>query len=101
MSKVRLSASVDADLIDAAEEAVADGRAESVSAWVNDALRRQRDHHRRLKALTAFVVSFEELRGVISPEEVEQAVRRARGRAVPIRSAPATKSSAKRRRPSA
>jgi hypothetical protein len=33
-SKERLSASVDADLV-----AVAEGRAESVSAWVNDALR--------------------------------------------------------------
>ena len=37
--KERLSASVDADLIAAAERAVADGRADNVSSWVNDALR--------------------------------------------------------------
>jgi hypothetical protein len=101
MSKVRLSASVDADLLDAAEEAVARGHSESVSAWVNDALRRQRDHHRRLNALAAFVASFEDARGVISPEEMEQAVRRARARAIPIRSAPVAKHAAKRRKRSA
>jgi hypothetical protein len=40
--KVRLSASVDADLVAAAEAAVASGRSGSVSAWVNDALELKR-----------------------------------------------------------
>ncbi|MGH9605657.1 MAG: hypothetical protein ACRD3N_08145 [Terracidiphilus sp.] len=38
-TKQRLSASVDADLIAAAQQAVTGGRAESISAWVNDALK--------------------------------------------------------------
>ncbi len=49
--KQRLSASVDADLMQAGQEAVAEGRAESMSAWVNDALRLKADHDRRMRAM--------------------------------------------------
>jgi hypothetical protein len=48
MTKQRLSASVDAELVAVAQEAVTGGRAESISAWVNDALRLKADHDRRL-----------------------------------------------------
>ena len=57
--KQRLSASVDADLIEAAEDAVASGRSGSVSAWVNEALRAKCDQDRRLQALDAFVQSVQ------------------------------------------
>ena len=86
--KERLSASVDAELVAAAQDAVAEGRADSVSAWVNEALRLKVDHDRRLRALDEFVVAFEAEHGQITEAEMREAARRARGRAVVIRGAP-------------
>src|SRR5579859_6364013 len=81
MNKVRLSASVDADLVAAAEAAVARGRLESVSAWVNEALRAKAEHDRRLEALGAFVAAYEREHGEITPDEMRVAAnRRARPR---------------------
>jgi Arc/MetJ-type ribon-helix-helix transcriptional regulator len=82
MSKVRLSASVDADLMAAAESAVARGRLESVSAWVNDALRLKAEQDRRLEALATFVAAYEAEHGEITPEEMRTAARRARARTI-------------------
>ena len=84
-SKQRLSASVDADLIEAAADAVARGRFDSVSAWVNEALRLKLAHDRRLEALAAFVGAYEAGHGEITPEEIHQAARRARARAIAVR----------------
>ena len=81
MSKVRLSASVDADLLAAAEAAVAGGRLESVSAWVNEALRAKAVHERRLEALGAFVAAYEAGHGEIAADEMRAAARSARARA--------------------
>jgi Arc/MetJ-type ribon-helix-helix transcriptional regulator len=91
--KERLSASVDADLVAVAQEAVAQGRAESVSAWVNEALRLKAAHDQRLRALDEFVAAFEAEQGEITDTEMSEAARRARGRAVVVRggSAPAHK----------
>jgi Arc/MetJ-type ribon-helix-helix transcriptional regulator len=83
--KERLSASVDAELVAAAQDAVAQGRAESVSAWVNDALRLKADRDRRLGALDDFIAAYEAEHGEISEAEVADAARRARGRAVVVR----------------
>jgi len=83
--KQRLSASVDADLIRVAEAAARSGQVATVSAWVNDALRLKVEHDRRLQALAAFIEAYEAEHGVISPEEIEAAARRARSRAVPVR----------------
>jgi Arc/MetJ-type ribon-helix-helix transcriptional regulator len=83
--KRRLSASVDADLVAVAQDAVAQGRAESVSAWVNDALRLKADRDRRLAALDDFIAAYEVESGEISEEEMTEAARRARGRAVVVR----------------
>ena len=88
-AKERLSASVDADLVATAQEAVAQGRAESVSAWVNDALRLKVVHDRRLRALDEFVAAFEAEHGEITEAEMNEATRRARGRAVVVRGEPA------------
>ena len=82
MNKVRLSASVDADLVAAAESAVAKGRLESVSAWVNDALRMKVEHDRRLEALAAFVAAYEKQYGEITAGEMHAAARRAGARAL-------------------
>src|SRR5712691_9527503 len=80
-AKERLSASVDSELIAVAQEAVATGRAESVSAWVNDALRLKAAHDRRLRTLDEFVAAFEAEHGEITEPEMSEAARRARGRA--------------------
>ena len=86
MNKVRLSASVDADLVTAAESAVAQGRLESVSAWVNEALRAKAEQDRRLEALGAFVAAYEKEHGAITPEEMRAAgARRLPARAIAMR----------------
>ena len=76
---------MDADLVAAAQDAVAQGHAESVSAWVNDALRLKAERDRRLAALDEFIATFETEHGAISEEEMADAARRARGRAVIVR----------------
>ena len=83
--KGRLSASVDAELLRAAEVAVASGRSASVSSWVNDALRLKLEQDRRLTALDQFVRAYEAEHGEITPLEMDAAWRRARARATPVR----------------
>lgn len=83
--KERLSASVDADLIAEAQAAVATGRVESVSAWVNDALRAKAEHDRGLAALGALIADYEAEHGEITEQEMQEATRRARAEAVVVR----------------
>ena len=97
MSKARLSATVESELLAAGREAVSEGRAGSLSAWVNDALRRQSEHDRRMRALGAFVAAYEAEHGDISDEETEAAARHARGRAVVVRGAPPAPERGRRR----
>jgi len=85
MTRERLSATIEADLLEAGRVAVAEGRAESLSAWVNGALRRQADHDRRMKALDEFLDGYETEHGEITDREIEAATHRARGRAVVVR----------------
>ncbi|HEY6462873.1 MAG TPA: hypothetical protein VIY73_22035 [Polyangiaceae bacterium] len=96
-TKLRLSASVDADLVAAAEQAVARGRFESVSAWVNEALRAKAEQERRIEALGAFVAAYEKEHGVIRAEDMRSAVRRARARAVHTVGEPARRRGGRRR----
>ena len=83
--KYRLSASVDEPLIAAAEAAIRRGRAPNLSAWVNDALRLKLEHERRLEALAAYISAYEAKQGEITPEEIAQAQRSARARAIIVR----------------
>jgi Arc/MetJ-type ribon-helix-helix transcriptional regulator len=83
--RTRLSASVEAELLAAGRAAVAEGRAGSLSAWVNEALRRQSEHDLRMAALDAFLAVYEAEHGEITPDEIEAASRRARSRAVVVR----------------
>lgn len=85
--KQRLSASVDADLMAVAQDAVARGQAGSMSAWVNDALRLKAEQDRRLQALDEFLAAYEAEHGPISDQEMDEAARAARGRAVVVRGA--------------
>jgi hypothetical protein len=81
----RLSATVDADLLKAARRAVSDGRAASVSAWVNDALRRRAEDDRRLKAMDSFIRDYEAEHGVITEEDIRNAERYFRSRTIRVR----------------
>jgi len=91
-TKRRLSASVDAELMAVAQEAVTGGHAESISAWVNDALRLKADHDRRLQALDEFLAAYEAEHGEISEDEMRDAARRARERAIVVRGNPEQRS---------
>jgi hypothetical protein len=59
-----------------------------MSAWVNAALRLKADHDRRMAALDEFLAAYEAENGPITEEEMREAVRAARGRAVVVRDAP-------------
>ena len=96
--KRRLSASVDDDLIRAAEAAAKRGDVPTVSAWVNDALRAKLEQERRLRALASFVSSFEAEHGEIGEAEMEQAARRARARATTVRAAAPVRAGTRGRR---
>lgn len=82
--KQRLSASVDGSLLESGHEAVRQGRAENVSAWVNEALHRQVDHDRRMQALDALLAAYEAEHGEISDDEIREATRWARAGAVVV-----------------
>ena len=94
--KQRLSASVDAELLHVAQTAVDKGQADSISAWVNDALRLKAEHDRRMQALDSFLAAYEEEHGAITEGEIDEAVHRARSRATVVRSAPAKKAKSHR-----
>ena|SRR6516165_5435527 len=98
MNKQRLSVSVDSDLIEAAEHAVSQGRSDSVSAWVNEALRSRLDQERRMEALAGFISAYESEHGEITAEEMRLAARRARSNAVTVRGMPLEKKPAAPRR---
>src|SRR4051812_31592534 len=85
MIKHRLSASVDATLLEVAEAAVAAGRAPNISAWVNEGLHRQAAHDRRMLALDEFLSAYESAHGEITELEIAAASRRASERALVVR----------------
>ena len=74
-------------MLEAAEQAVERGDADTVSAWVNDALRLKLESERRQQALAAFIAAYESEHGDITEEEMRAATRRARSRAVTARAA--------------
>jgi hypothetical protein len=84
-AKARLSATVDADLIEASQAAVAAGETESVSAWVNDALRLKIEHDRRLRGIDDFIAAYEAEHGEITDQDMDAAYRAAKARAIVVR----------------
>ena len=97
--KERVTVTLDRALVDAANAAVAAGRADSVSAWVNLALAEHVAKERRLAALSKMIAEYETDFGVITPEELALREREDRRKAVVIRGS--SKSSPRRRRPRA
>jgi hypothetical protein len=83
--KERLTVTVDPRFIEAGNDAVSEGRAESLSAWVNAALAERVVRERRLVALAAAVSEYEERFGVISLQELAGQARLDRESAVVVR----------------
>lgn len=86
--KERLTVTVDPLLIEAGNDAVAEGRAESLSAWVNAALAERVARERRLVALAHAVAAYEERYGAISAQELVEQARADRESAVVVRGGP-------------
>lgn len=68
--KQRLTVTVDRELVEAGNSAVAAGQADSVSGWVNEALAQRADRDRRLRSLSAAVAEYEQEFGDITSEEI-------------------------------
>jgi hypothetical protein len=81
--KERLTVTVDSAYLRAATEAVAAGRAASLSGWVNLADRAEKD--RRWKAMAAAVAAYETGSGAIGEEEIEAQSRADRRDAIIVR----------------
>jgi len=85
LKKARLTVTVDAELVEAANAAVESGAAESVSAYVNDALAVQSARQRRLTALHRAIRDYEAEFGEITEEEMAERRREDRANAIIVR----------------
>lgn len=83
--KERLTVTVDPTFIAAGNDAVAEGHAESLSAWVNAALAEKVARERRLVALADAVSAYEERFGVLSAQELADQARADRESAIVVR----------------
>ncbi len=83
--KQRLTVTIDPELIEAGNQAVAAGLATSLSAWVNEALASRLVRDRRLQSLAAAVADFEQVHGQITADEIEIQRRVDRTAAVVVR----------------
>ena len=72
-------------LIAGQARALVAGEAESVSAWVNDALRLKVEHDRRLRGVDDFIAAYEAEYGEISDDDMEAAYRASKARAIVVR----------------
>lgn len=85
MAKERLTISVDRAILDAGAAAVAEGRADSMSAWVSEALAERVARERRLAAMADAIAAYEAEFGVITDEEIADLARRDRDAAAALR----------------
>ncbi len=96
--KERLTVTVDPHLVRAGQDAVAEGRSESLSAWVNLALAERAQKERRLRALGNAIAAYEGEFGVLTPEELVAQTRSDRARARVVRGPGRRKTRQARRR---
>jgi len=61
---------VDAELVEAGNQAVKAGRADSLSGWVNAALAEREQKERRLRAMAEAVTAYEAEFGTITAQEI-------------------------------
>ncbi len=83
--KERLTVTVDPVLIEAGNQAVAAGLADSLSGWVNDALRDRTIRDRHLQALSDAITAYEAEHGQITADEMATQARRDREQSVVVR----------------
>ena len=83
--KQRLTVTVDPELVEAGNRAVASGRAESLSAWVNGALVDRAARDARRAVLAAAVAGYEAEFGEITDDEIAAQRRADRESAVVVR----------------
>lgn len=96
--KERMTVTVDRALVEAANEAVASGRASSVSTWVNAALAERVAKERHLRALAEAIASYEAEFGEMSEAEMITQQRRDRANAIAVRASRQTRVRSRRRR---
>jgi hypothetical protein len=96
--KERLTVTVDPEYVEAGNDAVAEGRAESLSAWVNAALAERVARDRRLVALSQAVTAYEERFGLITAQELADQARVDRESAIVLRGNRAVSAKRKARR---
>ena len=84
-NKERLTVTVDPELIEAGNQAVAEGRAASLSGWVGLALAERATKERRLRALAEAVARYEEVFGEITAAELAAQQRADRQAAIAVR----------------
>ena len=70
MSKRRITITVDDTLVNEVSEAVAQGRVESVSAWVNQAISERVARDQRLAVLADLISEYEAEHGEITADEL-------------------------------
>ena len=85
--KERLTVTVDPDLVEAGNQAVKAGKADSLSSWVNAALVDRALYDRRLQALSDAISEYEAAHGEITAEEMAAQSRRDREGATVVRGA--------------
>ena len=85
MSKERLTVTVDSELVEAANQAVAEGRVASLSGWVNLALAERAAKERRLRTLAKAIAAYEEAFGEITAAELVAQERADRQKATVVR----------------
>ena len=83
--KERLTVTVDPELVEAGNHAVATGLADSLSGWVNRALVEQVTRDRRLQSLAEAIAAHEVDHGEITMEEMAALARRDRQAAEVVR----------------
>ena len=83
--KHRLTVTVDPELIDAGNRAVAGGEADSLSGWVSAALAEKVHRDRQLEHLRAAIADYEAEFGEITAEELVASRRADREDAVVVR----------------
>jgi Arc/MetJ-type ribon-helix-helix transcriptional regulator len=84
-TKERLSVTVDAELVRFGNQVVADGRAESLSSWVNTALRAALERDEKLRAMDAVIAEYEAEHGEITEADMIAAERELQARAIHVR----------------
>ena len=84
-NKERLTVTIDSELIEAANQAVTEGRVGSLSGWVNLALAERAAKERRLRTLAEAIGAYEKAFGEITGAELTAQERADRRNATAVR----------------